>query len=184
MRSERGFSLIELIIAMVLVAIMMAVVIPQFFGSKAATRRKEAIAAGSAYRAAVSQFQADHGNRLPAAGAGTAPTATCAAGGGDMTLISGKAAGPKNLLCKPYMRGLPSGVQEGRVGISQDGSNCGTLPTNAGSSPNATGWVSYCSSGIDSNSYVVRVSARKSQTSPWEAVCATGSKVGAGDTPC
>ncbi|MBC7462276.1 MAG: hypothetical protein H7287_13015, partial [Thermoleophilia bacterium] len=49
---------------------------------------------------------------------------------------------------------------------------------------NASGWVSYCSAGVDSNSYVVRVAARRTNSEPWQAVCATGTGVTAGTTAC
>jgi prepilin-type N-terminal cleavage/methylation domain-containing protein len=171
MRNERGFSLIEIIVVMVIIAILMAAVVPRFLGAKAATAKKETTAAGLAYNSAIAQFQADHGNVLPAAKAGSL----------DMLTLQGKAAGPKNLLKLPYVKNLPSGVAEGRVGVSMDGSNCATDATsNPGTAPalapKALGWVSYCvkNNDVNSNAYYIRVNFRDNAASPWKQPCMYG----------
>lgn len=106
--------MIELIIAIAIALILLAIVATQFRGAKNASYASEAKAAGSAYVQAVSQYQADNANHNPPA----------------MTV-----EGPRNLLDKPYMRSQPDGVTSGRIGFH---GSCGAP------SGTAVGWVSYC----------------------------------------
>lgn len=162
MRNERGFTLIEMITVCIVMGILMAIAIPQFLGAKSTTKSNEARAAGMSYSAAIAQFQADHGNKLPAAA--------------DMMTLSGMPAGPKNLMGKAYVKNLPSGVVEGRTGVSMDGTtNCGgQLPNQTNGT--ASGWVAYCNPlGVNSNSYSVRIWSRDNSSQPWKPKCFTGS---------
>jgi type II secretory pathway pseudopilin PulG len=126
---EHGFTLVEILVAMIIIIALMALAIIAFRGSKTATYEKEARAAGAAYAQGISAWQADHANRVP----------------GAADFMNPASKGPTDLLGKPYLPSEPSGVAEGRIGFSV-GANCGTAPA----APTGTGvaqqsgWVSFC----------------------------------------
>ena len=145
---EDGFTIVELLIAMLIIVILVVVAIKAFGGAKGATYANEAKAAGSAYLQAVSQFQADNANRLPAANQWDAQR------------------GPRNLLNQPYMKTAPEGVLAGRIGVSN------TCP--GGNPPGSfVGYVNVCMQAAPR--YYVRVASRKSPSATTWAFCFLGS---------
>jgi prepilin-type N-terminal cleavage/methylation domain-containing protein len=164
---ERGFTLVEIMVVCVIILILMGVAIIAFGGARGAVTSKEAIIAGTAYNDAISKFQADHANNLPAAGDMVTPT------------TGATARGPKSLLGanKPYLAQLPDGVVAGRVAVKMtpDNTDCGTAPgtpsTNVGT---ATSLVSYCP-GTAPN-YGIRVLYKLKKDADWSAakVCWLG----------
>jgi prepilin-type N-terminal cleavage/methylation domain-containing protein len=151
-RRERAFTLIEMIIVLIIMLVLAAAAVALLGSSKSATRAKEASAAGAAYAQAISQFQADNANKLPAlAGANT----------------DAVRKGPVNLLAKPYLKSMPDGVAAGRVNVfagTLGGAHCNgtpSAPTDAG-----TGWVSMCFAATPPD-YGVRVATRKDTGTPW-----------------
>ena len=148
---ERGFTLVEILVAMTIIAIIMAIAIISFRGAKGTTYAKETIAAGAAYSQAISQFQADHANKLPA--------------GAELIKISNKEAGPANLLNKPYIGSLPEGVDAGRISVSM---TCG------GAKSGTYGHVAFCPGTAPA--YEVQVFTRKDSTKafPGAPTCTIG----------
>lgn len=153
--AERGFSVVELIVVMVIVAILAAAAIMTFRSAKGTSYQKEAITAATTYSQAIASFQSDHAKRNPS------PTDPA-------HFAADKALGPLNLLGKPYAGAKPEAVVDGRVGVgvypSIGGANC----NNTKSAPGSTAaWVSICL-GPDPQ-YAVRVLARKHPGDPWNA---------------
>jgi prepilin-type N-terminal cleavage/methylation domain-containing protein len=146
---ERGFTLVEILVAMGIILVLVAISISSFRGAKSSTNAKEATAAGAAYAQAIAQWQSDNANRLPGAAAWPTSPSTEAM------------KGPKNLLGKPYIASPPPGMLEGRIGFSMN-ANCGTAPA----APVGIGtgvqnaWVSYCP-GAAAPDYGVRVLTRR-----------------------
>lgn len=140
--AESGFSTLELIIAMAITLILLGAAVTQFRGSKQATYAADAKAAGSAYAQAISQFQADNGNRNPTG----------------MT-----AAGPMDLLNKPYLREQPEGVAGGRIAFSA---------TCAAAGGSTVGFVAYCP-GTEPE-FGIRVQWRASPEATWNTGCWLG----------
>lgn len=136
---EGGFTMIEILVALVIVMILAGAAIIAFRGSKTSTHAKEAISAGSALTQAISSYQADHQNQLPNAGNASQWSAT---------------QGPLNLLGKPYVPSI-AGVSEGRIKLST--TDCGATATSGGT---ASGVVSYCSRPADAPNFAVRVAAQ------------------------
>jgi len=98
---EQGFTLVEILIVMVIVAILMIAAIPAYNAAKRTARYKDTVAAASSYRQAISSFQLDNGNLVPRA---AIVPAVWPAG-------ATFPYGPKNILGKYYMRsGAPSEV--------------------------------------------------------------------------
>ncbi|MCW2924270.1 MAG: hypothetical protein JWM98_1674 [Thermoleophilia bacterium] len=134
---EAGFGVIELIVAMVILAILLAAIMLSFRGAKSSTYAKETKAAASAYAQAIGQYQADHANLNPTGLSGT--------------------AGPLNLLGKPYLRAVPDAVAGGRVSVSLA---CGAP---AGGS---FGHISYCAQGAGP-AFDIKVWTRASASEGW-----------------
>jgi prepilin-type N-terminal cleavage/methylation domain-containing protein len=148
---ESAFSLVELLVALAVVAILMSIAIATFGGAKSSVRGNEAKSIGTAYAQAISQFQADHANRNPTSA--------------QMSTVDGYSVGPTNLVGKPYMTSLPEGVGT-RVGVDMA---CGSPGGGA-----FTGWVSYCPEG-DGPLFGVRVNTRPKASAPWGPACWLGS---------
>jgi prepilin-type N-terminal cleavage/methylation domain-containing protein len=163
-RSDAGFTLIEILVVMIIIAILMAVSVPTFLGAKKTARRKEATATALAYKQAVSQFMLDHSNRVPSFGVATDwPTAT--PNGGPVSMLTGTAT--------PYMHPLPETVSDRKVDVS-----AGTAPS-AAAGLEAVTYVSSAPAGGGAvqTQYTLYAWARKDRSSPWDAsthVCATG----------
>lgn len=102
---EAGFTLIELVVVMVIVAILMAIAVPSFRGGRKATDHKALVAAAQSYREAIEAFRLDHGGRVPFQTADWSNTV---------------GLGPvDDLTTKPYMRaGVPDVVASGKVAIA------------------------------------------------------------------
>lgn len=149
---ESAFGLIEIIVVLVIMAILMAIGISTFSSAKSGTYAKEAQSAGAAYDSAIAKFLSDNGNRRPT-NANMVPP------------LTGKAMGPRSLLGKPYVT-LPDGVSGGRIGVSMNGSSCGTSMPRGPGVATASGWVSYCPVGPEPQ-YAIRVISRKELGKPW-----------------
>lgn len=87
--NDDGFSLVEVIVVLVIVATLMALVVPRFTSARKATNAKNAVTATMALGEAVSAFQLDRGGRAPTPGTTDWP---------DL----GK--GPVDLEGRPYLR--------------------------------------------------------------------------------
>jgi prepilin-type N-terminal cleavage/methylation domain-containing protein len=73
-RADRGFTLLELVIALTVVAILMGVAIPAYFTFLTNTRAAQAVADLQAVRAAVFLYYGDMGRWPNEAAAGFVPT--------------------------------------------------------------------------------------------------------------
>ncbi len=154
---ERGFSLIELLVVMAVIAVLMSIAVMAFRSARYTVNTNEARTVGSAYMQAVSQYQADHANLNPTL-TGSSPSADIE-------------KGPLNLLNKPYLKSIPDAISHGRIGVSMGGANCsGTAVAGAGS---RVGWVSVCY-GPPPQHYV-RVAARRDPSAATWTICYMGS---------
>lgn len=154
-RGEAGFGLVELLVVMIILAILASLAISTFGGARSATRNKEAIAAATAYEAAIASWMSDHGNRKP-----TAAQVDSASG-------PLKGAGPLNLLGRPYTGGAPSGVAEGRVTVDlrNGAARCTGAPPAA---TKGTAFITYCPGPATDTSpgYAIRLLTRAPDV-PW-----------------
>lgn len=169
---EHGFSVIEMMIALLVIAILIAVVAMGFGGAKKATYAQEGKTVGSAYMQAVSQYHADFANRHP-------PTT-----GPPTQRWSGNNApdtqrGPLNLTGAPYMKSVPDAVSSGRVGVSVN-TNCGAPGPPTGATTQ-TAWVSVCY--LAEPRFWVRVISRKNSGDVWSGPSATACYMGAPASP-
>lgn len=165
---ERGFTTLELIVGLLIVAILAAISITAFSGSKKATYALEGKSVGSAYMQAVSQYHADFANRHPPT---TGPAALKWSGNN----TAAAKRGPLNLLGQPYLKSAPDAVSIGRVGISVN-TNCGAPGTPSGASTQ-TAWVSVCY--LAAPRLWIRVIARKNSSAAWNGAGASACYMGA-----
>lgn len=105
-RSERGFSLIELIVVGLIIAILLGVIISTFRGSKKATYAKAGQVSAYAYQDAVEAYMADNGQRAPHIGDKTQWHVDADRGPIDPQFSN-----------KTYMRTIPEQVRAGMVDL-------------------------------------------------------------------
>lgn len=148
-RSDAGFTLPEMLVVMIIIAILMAIAVPSFLGAKGSARLKEGATYAATYQRAVASYMADNGNRVPV-GAAQMPA---------------DGSGPRNLLNKPYMReGIPDGVKKTTVQFCNGA--CGASAT-------AFTQIRYLPNA-NQISYAIEVWGRKKLANPMTAYCALG----------
>jgi prepilin-type N-terminal cleavage/methylation domain-containing protein len=100
--AERGFTLVEIIVVLVIVAILMAIILPSFGGAKHTSDHQMLVTAAQDYADAVESFRLDHDGLVPQTSADW-PADAARAVLGPVDSITGK----------PYMhRGAPTGVTD------------------------------------------------------------------------
>lgn len=147
MPRERGFTLIEMIVAMTIALILAGIAIILFQGGKASAYHGEGISAGSAYLQSIAGYASDHANRTPDAGSFDPKT------------------GPLNLIDKPYLGSQPDGVANGRINVTNDGQGCSDS-IGDGTGGSFISVVSMCFDG--SGGYFVRVASRRNAGAAWD----------------
>lgn len=73
--AERGFTVIELLVVMLIIAALMAIVIPKLTGARESGRTASVLAAAQSYAEAVDGFALDHTGRVPVLGSADWPVA-------------------------------------------------------------------------------------------------------------
>jgi len=109
--SSRGFTLIELMIAVVIVAVLAAIALPSFFGQMRKSRRAEAVAATSQIQQAQERFRANcpcYAHSVSNAASAACP-GTCPGAGADPGLGIAALSGAR------YTYGLSSVTATGYV---------------------------------------------------------------------
>lgn len=106
MRKQRGFTLIEILIVVVILGILAGIVLPQFAGATAATKVSSVSATAQSLRSAVWYYYYQHNDTLPTAAnfwnsMTTQTDATGAAWTGSAANLA--AGGPFG----PYMQSIP-----------------------------------------------------------------------------
>ncbi len=153
---ERGFTLMEILIAMILVGILMALAIPTFFGAREATSANATRAAASEYAAAISAFRLDHANRNPVVGSADWPNPQ---------------RGPVDRNGTPYMSEVPQLVAEGLVNFCAN--SCGA---------GQEGKIEYVRAGDDSG-FFLRVHTKDNRAIVQDCGVGSGMRM-PGLTPC
>lgn len=164
--TEQGFTLVEIVIVMVILAILMAAAIPMYNSAKRTTRYKDAVAAAASYRQAISAFQLDNGYLVPLSTVGVPPVW---AGG-----ASPDPLGPKNMLGKYYMPGgAPSEVAHKTMRIygAAGFSSVTTASVPTGAIPTQVTAVQIAFPSV--STFQLGVWTRDKNTSPWKLRCMT-----------
>lgn len=109
-RDERAFTLVELIVALLIIAILLGLAITQLRGSKQTTYFKTASAVALTYSDAIEAYMADNGQRVPRPGvAGEWPNVKQ----GPVDALRLAPGGGK----RPYLRSVPEPVSSGLVRV-------------------------------------------------------------------
>ncbi|HUY03594.1 MAG TPA: type II secretion system protein [Rhodocyclaceae bacterium] len=74
---QSGFTLVELLIVVIILAILAAIVIPQFSGASTDAKESALDADLSALRSAIELYKVQHGGNYPGSGATTAASIAC-----------------------------------------------------------------------------------------------------------
>lgn len=117
-----GFTLIELIIVMIIMAILMAAALSMMQGSKATANRKLATTTALSYKSAVDGFKLDHAGRVPRITAAAPATLTTDWSNQSQNELN---RGPLEAINDPmtsergrYVKGgVPEGISTGKVRI-------------------------------------------------------------------
>jgi prepilin-type N-terminal cleavage/methylation domain-containing protein len=113
-RDERGLTIVEMLVVLLIIAILMAAMLYAFRGSKQTTYYKAAIAAAQSYSDGIEAFMADNGQTPPRLGTTDWPNANRAkrvAGPVNSMLVDAATHQPKT-----YMRaGSLDAIQNGTV---------------------------------------------------------------------
>lgn len=153
LRRERGFTMVELLIVMVIVAILAAVAMILFRGSRATAIERDAKATASAYDTAMTSYLADHGNKAPHNNEFPMPN------------------GPMNLANRLYLGSVPNSISSGRVTASYS-RTCGGPPPPTSTTLAA---VTICfKNPVAKARYDVRVWSRKDTQSAFALACHRG----------
>lgn len=151
---EHGFTLVEMVVAMLIMAVLAAAVILLFHGARRTSAAKAAQAAGASYSGAISAFKLDHVGRVPTIG-----------NANDWPVV---AAGPimSPTTKTPYIRsGAPAPVTSNQVGLAT------TAP--AASDPTHLGWLQYVAPA-GARTFELVVYTRDDVTKPWTKSCSFG----------
>lgn len=158
---EPGFTVVEIVVACVIMLVLMAGAVVAFRGARSAVYGKETIAAATAYNNAIAKYAADHANTPPTAAQMIRPR-------------SAQSPGPQSLLdpARPYLTSLPDPVQGGRVRVFMQGGSCATGATTAALAAPLKGSITYCPAPAPPG-YGIRVAYETKQGQPWK-VCWMG----------
>lgn len=167
LHADGGFTLVELITVLIILAVLMAVAIPTYTSAKKASIVKATTATALSYKKAVAAFTLDHQGRVPAWNTTDWPMTTRSPehpAGSDGPVYPADysaAGGPVKL----YMRGgVPETVSAGQVAIVDSAT--------AGVAQSVRGLVVYTTSGAAI--FRLDVYARTRSSKPFRYVCSTG----------
>lgn len=111
-----GFTLIEVLVVMAIVALLLAVTIPTFSGSRHAGDAKVVEGVAVHYRDGIAEFQFEHANRVP-----EMARASDWSTGTQQEMWNG----PIDMKGEPYLRQIPESVADGSVTFGGPGTSWG-----------------------------------------------------------
>lgn len=155
--NEHAFSLIELIVVMIIIAVLTAIAIGTGRSARDASELKSATSAAQSYRQAVSAFMLDHGNRVPEPG-GTV--------NGLPDWSTSLTAGPMDRYGRAYLKGIPEAIQGSLVTFAS-----GTAQTDNGMNRFALVYTA-----TPPSKYSIRVYYRKEPSAAWSLRCELGNE--------
>lgn len=169
---ERGFSLVEIIVVLAIIAILLAIVSTQFRGSKRAAHYKVATSTAIGYADAIEAYMADNGQTPPVLGSTVWPN----------TSRAQRLGGPLNLMLvdskgqpRRYMKlKVPEAIQSGVVDF---GTNKATAAANA------SAYITYQIVGAEYR-LLVETLPRGSGSAPMKCVITNGTALPAGYKRC
>lgn len=168
MHDERGVSLVEVLVVLVIVGVLIAVVAMGRQSSSRAGSQTVALAAAASYKDSIEAFRRDHGGRAPVWGAANDWPATIQAKRLGLANASGGRWGPVNIGSngRPYLDRVPEGIASGRVQLV--GSNTTTA------APSVKARIVY--ERVGSNGY--RLMVQRNAGTTWKTSCQFGTQGG------
>ena len=143
-RRNKGFTLIEILIVVIILGILAAIVIPQFSNASSSAKLAGISSTAQTLRTQVALYRLQHNDQLPAlSNFWTAMTSQTDALGNAYTSTSG--TGPFG----PYMQQVPNNALNGASTVV-DGNAIPVPGSTAAKSASNTGWVFDYASGTGS----------------------------------
>jgi prepilin-type N-terminal cleavage/methylation domain-containing protein len=119
--TERGFTLVEMLIALIIVGVLSAVLIPKFSSQRTTAKHKSGLSAAHQYYQAVIAFQGDHNGRIPDLRNDPIQRPLCNSGSLDGCEWPFTIEGPRDDSGRPYIRSIPTIARNGTLGFVMDG---------------------------------------------------------------
>jgi general secretion pathway protein G len=113
-RKNKGFTLIEILIVVIILGILAAIVIPQFSNASTAAKTSSVTTTAQSLRSQIALFKLQHNDNLPAAGANFWTLMTTATDANGAAYTSGSStSGPFG----PYMQSIPANALNLRTDV-------------------------------------------------------------------
>jgi prepilin-type N-terminal cleavage/methylation domain-containing protein len=165
-RDEQAFTLIELLIVLVIVAVLMAIVLPSFGSTKDAANRGKVTLVAQSYDQAMSSFASDHMGKIPKPG--TADWPSIPRGPLEPATRVGQTTG------QAYLRSVPESVNAADASAG-DVTLLQSSPAAGGSTGGKLGTVAIVvAPGATPTQYRVEVWAAQRGNFPAKATCVLG----------
>lgn len=162
MKAEKGFTLVEILIVVVILGILAAIVIPQFTGASTEAKESSLVSDLQTIRSQIELFKIQHNDILPGEilnGDGTITAATATTFVNAMCLKTdqyGNVGTTASHRFGPYMKKIPvnpfsNSTATTVAGLAEDGSSVAVGAAKLAAGGSTSGWYFVCTDNTDAD---------------------------------